>query len=351
MQSSIRNPIATATRLWIAVAGALIVPSVSADPAAVSTELRPVIEVRETSKDGGVVEEGTVVKLQFTVANTGKSDLQIVRVKPDCGCSIAHWDKQIKPGETGTIQAEMHTEYFRGTVTKHFTVFSNDPLQPELRLAISARVTPLVQVTPSTVAMLAVEDQPASYEFTLERSGGHAMKVVEVIPNAPYLRAEATPLSGEGRYKVTVTATTDTPPGRNVVPVVVKTDMPTAGMLTLIVTVDRGIVTVPPMVFYGMVPKDIKTPSLAAVTISRQSGGFHIKETSLDDPKLVAKLETVRDGAEYRVTVTYAGGWEPGFIRKTLTVTTDDPKQSVIKIPVQAVVQIDPSTLPPVVVH
>jgi hypothetical protein len=105
------------------------------------------------------------------------------------------------------------------------------------------------------------------------------------------------------------------------------------------------------MVFYGMLPRDIKSPSLAAVTISRQSGGFHIMETTLDDPKLAAKLETVRDGAEYRVTVTYAGGWEPGFIRKTLTVTTDDPRQSVIKIPVQAVVQIDPSTLPPVVVH
>ena len=55
-----------------------------------------------------------------------------------------------------------------------------------------------------------MEEQPATHEFTLERSGGHAMKIVEVIPNAPYLRAEATPLSGEGRYKITVTATTDT---------------------------------------------------------------------------------------------------------------------------------------------
>jgi hypothetical protein len=331
--------------LWAAGAGPAVADE-TPEPSA-----RPAIEVREPTHDAGIIEEGTAIKLQFTVANKGSADLELKRVKPDCGCSVARWEKVISPGKEGTIDAEVHTEFFRGKVTKGFTVFSNDPVTPEMRLSVTAQVKPLVNVTPGRAALLAVEDEPVSMEFTVERNGGHAMKIVDIVPNAAYLKGEWTALPGEGRYTVKVTATAETPQGRNVVPFVVKTDLPKAGMISLVLTVDRGIISVPPMLFYGLVPKEMNEPRQAAVTISRQKGGFHVKEATVDDPKLQAKLETVRDGGEYRITVVYGGGWEPGIVRKTLTITTDDPQQPVITIPIQAVVQVDPATLPPVVVR
>jgi hypothetical protein len=160
-----------------------------------------------------------------------------------------------------------------------------------------------------------------------------------VIPNAQYVNAETTPLPGKGRYKLTVTALPNAPLGRSTVPVVVWTDVEKDSILTFVLTVDRGIVTVPPMLFYGIVPPDMKTPRQASVTILRHSAPFHVKSIAVRDPRLAAKLETVRDGAEYRVTVTYAGGWDTGRRQQTLTVTTDDAKQPVIEIPVQAFVQ------------
>ena len=45
------------------------------------------------------------------------------------------------------------------------------------------------------------------------------------------------------------------------------------------------------------------------------------------------------------------GGWDAGVQRETLVVTTDDPKQPVIEIPVQAVVQTKITKAPPVVNH
>jgi hypothetical protein len=63
----------------------------------------------------------------------------------------------------------------------------------------------------------------------------------------------------------------------------------------------------------------------------------------VDDPKLQARLETVRGGQEYRVFVRYGGGWDAGQVRKTLTVATDDPAQPVIKVPVLATVQSPPA--------
>jgi hypothetical protein len=312
---------------------------------------RPMIELRETSKDGGVVEEGTVVPFQFEVANRGQADLEVTQVKPSCGCTITKWDRVIKPGAQGTIEAQMNTLYFRGSVTKHLTIFSNDPARPQVELAISARLLPLVKVSPGLAARLAVGDKPATQEFTLERNGGRPMKIVQVIPNANFVNAETTPLPGQGRYKLTVTAMPDAPLGRSSVPVVVWTDMNQGGTLTFFITVDRGIVTVPPMVFFGVLPHEMQTPREALVTIMRNSTPFHVKSVAVNDPSLAPKLETVRDGAEYRVTVTYAGGWDTGIRRQTLTVTTDDPKQPVIEITVQAVVQAKIANAPPVIIH
>jgi hypothetical protein len=312
---------------------------------------RPVIEVRETAKDGGVVEEGTVVQFQFEVANRGQADLEVTRVKPSCGCTITKWDRVIKPGAQGTIAAELNTQYFRGSVTKHLTIFSNDPDRSQVELSIAVSLLPLVKISPGTTALVTVGDKAATQEFTLERSGGRPMKIVQVIPNAAYINADTTPLPGQGRYKLTVTAMPDAPLGRSNVSVVVWTDMEKGGMLTFFLSVERGIITVPSTLFYGIVSHDLNSPRQASVTIRRNANPFHVKSVAVDDPNLAPKLETVRDGAEYRVTVTYAGGWDTGRRRQKLTVTTDDPKQPVIEIPVQAVVQAKIPDAPPVVSH
>jgi hypothetical protein len=311
----------------------------------------PMLEVRETRKDGGVVEEGTLIPFRFEVANRGQADLEVTQVKSSCGCAVTKWDRVIRPGEKGTIEAQMDTIYFRGPVTKHLTLFSNDPARPQVELTITARLLPLVKISPDPAVLLTVEDRAATQEFTLERNGGQPMQIVQVIPNAAYIKAETTPLPGQGRYRLTVTALPEAPLGRSTVSVVVWTDVAKGGILTFFVTVHRGIVTVPPMLFYGVVPHELQTPRQATVTILRNSTPFHVKSVAVSDPHLAPKLETVRDGAEYRVTVTYAGGWDSGRRRQTLTVTTDDPKQPVIEIPIQAVVQPKLAAAPPVARH
>lgn len=319
----------------------------SADPAPAPAALRPALEVRETTRDAGDVEEGAVARYLFVLVNRGRENLVISQVKADCGCSVARWDRVIKPGAESIIETELRTDNLRGSVTKGFTVFSNDPEQPELRLSVKARIIPLIEISPGPAAILAVGEEPAAHEFTLERRGGQPMQIVQIMPNARFLRAEATPLPGEGRYKLTVTALPEAPMGRSVVPLVVKTDLPKGGTVSLILTVDRGIVSVPPVLFCGLMPKDLPAPRQASVTITRHAGPFRVKEATVDDPKLTAKLETVREGAEYRVTITYAGGWEPGYVAKTLVVTTDDPRQPVLQIPVQAMIQASPASRPP----
>src|SRR5262249_37419822 len=134
------------------------------------------------------------------------------------------------------------------------------------------------------------------------------------------------------------TATTDTPMGRSPASVVVRTDVEKAENLTLTLIVDRGIVVTPPMIYWNVPPGEVKTPITNIVLIMRNKGPFHVTGAKIDDPKVEVKVQTAREGAEYHASLTYAGGWEAGMVRRTLTITTDDPKQPVLTIPVQAMV-------------
>src|SRR5713226_9024308 len=105
---------------FLALVGVTTRPVAAAVPVKRS---QPVIEVRTADKDSGVVEEGTIIKQRFIVANRGQADLELKAVKPSCGCSAARWDQWIRPGQEGAIETEFNTAYFRGPVTKHFMVF------------------------------------------------------------------------------------------------------------------------------------------------------------------------------------------------------------------------------------
>jgi hypothetical protein len=297
----------------------------------------PVIELRETTQDGGAVEQGAVIQFRFRIVNRGQADLELRRVETSCGCTVAKWDRVIQPGKDGVVEALLDTRIFHGPLSKSLTVHTNDPALPKVKLILNATVTPLVLVTPGETALISLEDQPVTLEFVLERPSGGAMKVLEVTASQSYLKTQLTPLGGGNRYQLTITATPETPMGRTVVPVVVKTDLPGPGTRTLTLILERGIVAMPPRIYWSWTGGEVKPPIRASVLISRQKRPFRITSTTVDDPKLEAEVRTLREGAEYRVVVTYTGGWAGGAVKKMLIVTTDDPKQPELKIPIHAV--------------
>src|SRR4051794_40020597 len=85
----------------------LIASGVTAAPEAAAGGARPKLEIRETTKDGGTVEEGAFCQFKFTVANRGQADLLIDQVKPSCGCTVPKWDRVVKPGAEAIIGAEV----------------------------------------------------------------------------------------------------------------------------------------------------------------------------------------------------------------------------------------------------
>src|SRR5262249_39579724 len=58
----------------------------------------PKIEITPETKDAGTVPKGQMIDTTFLVKNSGGSDLVITDARPGCGCTVASFDKLIKPG-------------------------------------------------------------------------------------------------------------------------------------------------------------------------------------------------------------------------------------------------------------
>ena len=112
-------------------------------------EKAPRLTIVEPVKDYGTVPKGDKLEWAFVVKNTGDADLQIIAAKPGCGCTVADFDKVIKPGSTGKVTAHVDTTAFAGPIAKSVTLETNDPNTPTAQLTIHAIVKPYVEAYPA----------------------------------------------------------------------------------------------------------------------------------------------------------------------------------------------------------
>lgn len=76
--------------------------------------------------DFGKVKQGTVLKHDFIVKNTGSSTLEIVGMETVCGCTKISIDKEnILPGEQAIFTMELNTRELEGKQVKSATIFAN----------------------------------------------------------------------------------------------------------------------------------------------------------------------------------------------------------------------------------
>lgn len=102
--------------------------------------------------DFGEAETGTMVEHTFTLRNDGNSSLDILEVKPSCGCTVVELtEKTIPPGSSVDLRVRLSLEGRRGRQEKSLLVESTDPLQPRHRLAVEGIAVPRVKVSPRQV--------------------------------------------------------------------------------------------------------------------------------------------------------------------------------------------------------
>jgi hypothetical protein len=133
----------------------------------------PKIAFGSTVYDFGKIEAGDVVTNAFVFTNIGTATIEILDVKPGCGCTTAGtWTRKVKPGKTGIIPLQFDSANFGGPVEKQATVMCNDPGQSNLVLEIKGIVWKPIDVSSSMVAFnVSSESQP------------NETKVVRIVSN------------------------------------------------------------------------------------------------------------------------------------------------------------------------
>jgi len=298
---------------------------------------RPVMVVAQTEIDAGEIARGENASFVFKIKNTGDAPLEI-EARPNCGCTVANYDKIIQPGQEGKVEAEMRTQGFRGKIMKAIDLTTNDPDTPRTSLRISANVMPLVQVLPSENLMLSLKDnEPMVQELEIQVSNKESIQIEKVTTTAAYATAKVEPIAGaEGRHKLIITISPDAPLGRSAFLVTANTNSSKEPQINVSVQCEKGIIVTPVSVYMGSIMPNTQLPVEQIVTMVKRGGTFHIKKIENEDPNIQIREESLENGSQHRLILTYNGGWQPGAIRRTLKVETSDPKQPTIEIQVFA---------------
>lgn len=185
---------------------------------ATSEPKAPRLTIVEPIKDYGTVPKGDKLDWSFAIKNTGDADLQILAARPGCGCTVADFDKVIKPGAMGKVNAHVDTTAFNGPIAKTITLETNDPSTPTAQLTINAVVKPYVEAFPAgfvrynvlqgdaetqLVTLYSEEDEP--FAITKVDTPGDWVKVTWAKIEDPAQMAPGVGRAGQAQYKMAIT--------------------------------------------------------------------------------------------------------------------------------------------------
>lgn len=78
------------------------------------------------------------LSIRFKTTNIGGQNLELINVKPSCGCTVVDFPKSIAPGETVWIMVKIANPH--PPFTKSVTVDSNDPERPSVVLIVKSEI-------------------------------------------------------------------------------------------------------------------------------------------------------------------------------------------------------------------
>ena len=153
--------------------------------------------------------ETKTAKVQFT--NTGTGVLEIIQVKPTCGCTSTKLDKtRFESGEGDTINLTFKPKG-SGSQTKTVIVVTNDPQKPNHEIKIKANIIPTLQVTPRSLSFGKVELGSGAKRTLMLKSGnpGYTMDGIsaygDIKDHVTYQLEEiSTPGTGVRKWKMDV---------------------------------------------------------------------------------------------------------------------------------------------------
>lgn len=289
-----------------------------------------------TTHEFGVVARGAQLKHSFKMTNIYKVPLEITQIRVSCGCVRAEASvKVLQPNQTSLLHVYMDSRQFNGPKTVRVYVTVGPEYISTATLFVSANGRQDVVLNPPSLdfGQIARGQTPARY-VDIVYGGGQDWRVTEIVKSAasPFeLRVEELPrLVGQAPrrgYRLHATVKGDAPPGPFKQEIILKTNDPTAPVLTYHVsgTIQATLTVTPSLLnLTGLRVGEMQTKKV----LVRGSRPFRITAVDGQAEGVSVDLPTRQDTTHIltvRVQPTRAGS-----LRRQLTLRTDLGNESAV---------------------
>ena len=299
----------------------------------------PKIQFADIIYDFGKVNSGTVVKHDFTFTNIGTATLEILDVRPGCGCTTAGtWDKQIEPGKTGSIPLAFNSANFGGTVAKSATVKCNDPGQSNVVLQIKGTVWKPIDVTP-TMAVFNVSSEAETNDTKIVRIVSNMedpLVLSDLQCTNRSFKAELKTVRPGKEFELQITALPPFTAPSMIAPVTLKTSSTNMPLINVsaYVAVQQPVTVSPTQI---ILPPGPSTNAVHHVVTVRNTGtnSLVLSNAKLNVPGAQVHVQETQPGRLFNLEVDFPAGFDfktNGPVE--LSVQSNHPKFALIRVPV-----------------
>lgn len=341
--SSFRHPspsFPVAGRLpWIAAAGAIALGGFLLAAAGASAPAAPRIDFPVTLHDFGPVSRGVSARHDFVVRNTGSTALEILDVRPSCGCTIvAEWTPLIAPGGVGVIPVQLETAQFVGSISKSITVTSNDPAHPTTFLEITAEILTPIEVASPVVVFPALTrlDQVVSRSVRIRNRVDPPVAITQVSSDQRMFRAELREITPGREFELTLTTVPPLREGTINARVTMETTNPEMPELAV-----QAVATVLPAVQVAPAEIVLTSPKLAAaekrlvVVFNHRADDLRLFDLETYPSGIEVTASPASSRGQISVTLTFPAGFEVRIGEKMFfRGKTNHPALPVFEVPI-----------------
>jgi hypothetical protein len=336
----------------------LVLAALFALTASLALAAEPKLVVAEPVKDFGTVPKGKMLDAAFVISNQGTADLQILSANPACGCTVAEFDRVIKPGQSGKVMAHVDTGQFMDAIAKGITLQTNDPKAPTYQLTVKAFVKSYVDAFPAGFVryqnFLVGDTQTQTVKIHSADEAAFEITGVGALP--PYLKVDFAKITdpserapggreGQNQFKVNVTLTgPDAPVGPLNDAIVLKTNSKNQPEYTLRVS---GLVRPTYAVFPTVVNFGTVAAADAALELAVNSGlpadraaGLQVTKVESSLPFLKTSVAPGKAAGQFSVSAQIDPAAPSGDFSGTLRIHTNDKIKPVTEIPVRGTIQV-----------
>jgi hypothetical protein len=304
----------------------------------------PKVKFETPIYDFGKIRAGEDIRKDFVFTNTGNGKLEILKVRPSCGCTTAgDHDKIVDPGKTGKIPIKVGTTNFSGPITKTVTVSTNcDGADSSITLQIKGEVWQVVQVTPNNASFGRVTTESAKdgslvRKLTIVNNSDKKGEFKVESSSSPTFKGELKELEPGKKFELTVTLAGALSSGMTSGTIEISTGL-----------ADMAKVSVPVNAFLtadvDVTPNRLTLPTGRTTPLQRnfyvQNNSpkpLKISDLSVSNTKLKASLTEPKPGTQFRITLDIPADYKVAEKGDTLTFKTDNSSTPTISIPISEI--------------